>query len=163
MATFQFRYHTLLHHRRHVEQERQRELAKCLKTQMILGHQLREAEARQASGRRELAEALVGRVEVSRLGSAARFTRAASAAGREVMDRIEQARANAERARADLNIAVQDCKALELLHDQERDRWRREQERREAAILDEAGSLGYVRRGMGGVMGGGMGGGGGAA
>ena len=148
MATFQFRFITLLNHRRHLEQERQRDLARCLKKQMILDHRLRESQERHEAGRRELAEALVGRVDVSRLGGAARWGHAVAAAGREVLDRLQEARDEAERARAQLAAAVKERKALELLHDRERELWRREQERREAAVLDEAASVAYVRTRM---------------
>ncbi|MEM8739787.1 MAG: flagellar export protein FliJ [Planctomycetota bacterium] len=146
MPTFTFRYETLLQHRRNLEDQAQRVLAERVRTQMILTDQLRAMQNTITDSKRDLGSALVGRLDLSRVGEFTRFTADATVRGRQLVARLAELEPQIAAARAALLDATRQRQALELLRERDHDRWRREQDRRETAALDEASAQAYTRQ-----------------
>ncbi|MEM9883541.1 MAG: flagellar export protein FliJ [Planctomycetota bacterium] len=146
MPEFTFRYETLLRHRRDVEDRRQRELAEQVRTQMILTDQLRAMQRDLTKSKRDLGGALVGKVDLAQVGGFTRYNAEATVRGRQLVRKLAELEAVVATARAVLLDATQQRRALELLRDRDRQTWRKQQNRRETARLDEAAAQAYARR-----------------
>jgi len=152
MAIFHFRFETLLNHRRRIEDDRQRQLAKHLRTQAIMHDQLRNQQQTIHSSKRELAGSLVGTVDLAAVGQFARYSGAVAARARQIVARLGQLEHQIRDARNQLLGATRQRKALDMLRDKHHAQWRLEQERRETAELDDLTTQRYARRAMiGGV------------
>ena len=145
MATFNFRFQSVLEHRRRIEDECQRELAQHLRTHMILEGQLQRMERQVRQSKHELADALVGRVDVQRVSDFARYSGHSAERARQLADRISQAKRQIDQARAKLLDATRQRKAMELLRSRHEQAWRKELRRREAMQMDELATQQFVR------------------
>lgn len=145
MPRFTFRYETLLAHRRNIEDRCQKQLAERLRTQMILSGHLRSMQQTILDSKRDLGRALVGGVDLSRVGEFTRFNAESTLRGRQLVRKLAELEPQVEAARQQLLGATAQRKALELLRDRDREAWRREQERRETAELDELAAQAYTR------------------
>jgi len=145
MEGFVFRYETLLRHRRHVEQLRQRELATIMRTQMIMQGQLRRMQQDLQGSKQELGSALVGKIDFDRVGQFTRFNAQSAMRGRDVVVRLAQLEPQIAEARSQLNDAVRQRRALEMLRDRQYEQWQREQARREEATLDDLTTTRHAR------------------
>ena len=143
---FTFRYDTLLKHRRILEDRAQRQLADQVRTRMILTDQLTQMQQDIGRSKGDLGDALVGRVDLSRVGDFTRFNAQATVRGRQLVQRLAQMQAKEDAARRQLLDATRQRKALELLRDKDRAAYDADQERRETAELDELSSQAYTRR-----------------
>jgi len=148
MATFTFRYQTLLDHRQRLEDEAQRDLAKHLRTRSILHDQLRGEQDTIVRSKRELTGVLVGKVDLSAVAQFARYHGSVAVRARQIVARLAQLEPQIAAARQRLLDATRHRKALELLRDRHLDQWRREQDRREANELDDMTTQRYARRVM---------------
>lgn len=146
MATFTFRYQTLLDHRRRIEDEAQRELAKHLRVRSILQDQLRNQQETIHRSKHELTGALVGKVDLTAVGRFARYSGSVAARARQIVGRLAQLEDEVAEARSILLDATRKRKALELLRDRHHGLWRREQDLRETAELDDLSTQRYARR-----------------
>jgi len=146
MAQFRFRFETLLHRRSEIEDQRQRELAQLMRSRMIFLDQLASMQRDISGSKRRLADTLVGRVDLSRVGQFARFSGQATIRGRQLVSKLAELERHIVGARARLIDAVKQRRALELLRDRDREAWEREQRRRETAELDEIAVQRYARR-----------------
>ncbi|MCC6681700.1 MAG: flagellar export protein FliJ [Phycisphaeraceae bacterium] len=149
MAQFIFRYQTLLDHRRTLEDQAQRELAKLLRTQAILHDQLRLQQQTIRDSKRDLADSLLGKVDLSAVGQFARYSGAVADRARQVVAHLAKLEKSIEESRKLLLDATRKRKALELLHDKHEAAWRRQQEQRELAELDDLTTQRYARLAMG--------------
>ena len=145
MAQFTFRYETLLQHRRNLEDHAQRHLAERVRTRMILTDQLGQMQEDIGRSKGDLSDALVGRIDLSRVGDFTRFNAQATLRGRQLVKRLAELHSQVEAARQQLLTATQQRKALEVLRDKDLAAWKRQQERRETAELDELASQAYTR------------------
>lgn len=127
------------------EDERQRELAKCLRQRMILMDQLRQMQQTIRDSKRSLGDTLVGRVDLGRVATFAHYSGQTAVRAQQIVQKLAAVEKQVDEARQRLLAAVKDRKALELLRDQRFEAWRQEQERREAADLDEMAIQGFVR------------------
>lgn len=146
MAKFQFRFQTLLAHHRRVEDQRQRELARHLRTRMILHDQIREMQDTIRDSKRSMADGLVGKVDLTRIGQFARYSGHAAQRARQIVVRLAGIEKQIEEARQLLLDAARQRKSLELLYDKHETRWRYEQNRRETNELDELATTRYARQ-----------------
>jgi flagellar FliJ protein len=146
MPKFTFRYETLLRHRRTIEDRCQRELATRVRTRMILTDQLAGMQQDITRSKGDLGDALVGRVDLSRVGEFTRFNAQATVRGRQMVGRLAELEQQVESARQTLLQATRQRKALDVLRERDLAEWKREQARRETAELDEIAGQAYTRR-----------------
>ncbi|MEM1109906.1 MAG: flagellar export protein FliJ [Planctomycetota bacterium] len=146
MPNFTFRYETLLQHRRNLEDQAQRQLAERVRTQMILTDQLRGMQNQITTSKRDLGDALVGKIDLARVGEFTRFTADSTLRGRELVKRLAELETQVDDARRALLDATQQRKALDLLRERDLEAWKKEQDRKETAELDELSSQAYTRR-----------------
>lgn len=146
MAQFQFRFKTLLAHHRRVEDQRQRELAQHLRTRMILHDQIRDMQDTIRDSKQSMADGLVGKVDLTRVGQFARYSGHAAQRARQIVLRLAGIEKQIEVARTDLLDATKQRKSLELLRDKHEAQWRYEQDRRETNELDELATTRFARR-----------------
>ena len=145
MPRFVFRYETLLGHRRQLEDQRQRELATQVRSQMIYTDQLRAMQQDITRSKQDLGQALVGKVDLSQVGGFTRFNHESTVRGRQLVTKLAQMEKHVEAARRKLLEATQQRKALELLRERDEKQWRLEQDRRETAALDDLANQSYGR------------------
>jgi len=153
MAKFRFRFETLLAHRRRIEDQRQRDLAKHLRTRMILVDQIRDMQETIRQSKQEMTDGLVGHVDLTRVGQFARYSGHAAARARQIVVRLASLEKQIEQARQALVEATRQRKALEKLREKHEAQWQYEQNRRETNELDELAVTRYARQAMiGGAM-----------
>ena len=143
---FQFRFETLLRHRRMVEDERQRELAQLLRARMILTDQLTRMQQTIRDSKRDMTGSLAGRVDLGQVAQFVNYSQHVQSRGQQIVARLAQLEGEVEESRQRLLDATRQRKALELLRDRDHAEWRRTQDRREQEELDELATQAYVRR-----------------
>lgn len=148
MAQFQFRFQTLLAHHRRVEDQRQRELAKHLRTRLILHDQIRDMQDTIRDSKQSMADGLVGKVDLTRVGQFARYSGHAATRARQIVVKLAGLEKQIEDARQALLDATKQRKSLELLRDKHEAQWRYEQNRRETNELDELATTRFARQVM---------------
>lgn len=146
MPQFIFRYESLLQHRRNLEDQAQRQMAERVRTQMILSDQLRSMQTQITESKRDLGGALVGKIDLSRVGEFTRYNADSTVRGRQLVKRLAELEVQVEAARVQLLDATQQRKALELLRERDLKQWKLDRDRRETAELDELASQAYTRR-----------------
>ena len=152
MARFQFRFETVLQHRRTLEDSCQRDLAKELRQRMILENQLRQMQQTIVSSKRELGGALTGSVEMSQIAQFARYSGQVTQRAHALVSRLATIERQVDQARQRLVEATRDRKAIEILRQRHYQRWRLEQERRETVELDDLALQSHGRKlALGGV------------
>ncbi|MEM7626406.1 MAG: flagellar export protein FliJ [Planctomycetota bacterium] len=145
MPKFSFRYEALLRHRRNIEDRCQRRLAEHVRTQMIMTEQLRGMQQSIVDSKRDLGGALVGKIDLSRVGEFTRFNAQSAVRGRQLVQRLAELEPQIDSARQQLLRATQQRKALELLRERDLEQWRRDMDRKETAELDELSAQAYTR------------------
>jgi flagellar FliJ protein len=142
MAKFRFNLETLLDQRRRVEEGKQRDLAAIERERLEIERQILDAQRDIAAQKQDLRAALApvkGRPEVDlrsvRLQSHASLHSVASL--QRLAIKLAGAHQRAERARAELLRATADRKAVELLKQRRFDAWLREENKKEAAAVDD--------------------------
>jgi len=139
MAEFQFKLDTVLQQRRMIEDQRQRELAKSLRQRMILLDQLRLMQTSITDSKRDLRDGLVGNVDMDRVAHFARYSGQTTARAQAIVSKLATIERQTEMHRQQLVEATQARKAIERLREKQFRKWKTEQDRREAAMLDEIG------------------------
>jgi len=142
MAKFRFNLETLLDQRKRVEEAKQRDLASIERERLEIERQIVEVQGAIAEQKRDLRAALAptrGRPEVDLRG--ARLQSHASLHSLAALQRLALKLAGVhqriERARAELLRATADRKAVELLRQRRYDAWVREENKKEAAAVDD--------------------------
>jgi flagellar FliJ protein len=148
MAKFVFRFESLLRHRRHIEDARQRELAQHLRGRMILDGQLRSMQQSIRDSKHQLGASLVGRVNLGDIQQFARYSGHTTLRARQIVEKLAEVERQVESARAQLLEATRQRKALELLRDKHLAAWRKEQQRREDLELDEIATQAFAREAL---------------
>jgi len=146
MSKFRFKFQTLLAHHRRVEDQRQRDLAQQLRTRMILQDQIRDMQDTIRDSKQSMADGLVGKVDLNRVGQFARYSGHAAQRARQIVIKLAALEKKVEEARQTLLEATKQRKALELLRDKHEAKWQYEQNRKETNELDELASTRYARR-----------------
>ena len=145
MAAFHFRLDPVLRHRRIVEDERQRELARLLRERMILEAQLRSTQEGISDDKQRMGGALVGRVDVGRVRAHAAYAGQAAVRAQQIAMKLMALHRQAEQARSALLEAVRGRKAVERLKEKQHRRWLERRKRHETAELDELATQAYGR------------------
>ena len=127
MARFKFRLEALLTHRRQVEKEKQRRVAQIQQEIQAVVRHIQETQTRIAAENRTLG-ALAVRISLA-------------------MQKLAGLEQTLAAARAELLAAARARKVIEKLKEKQLARWRMEQERKEAAVIDEIGTQLAVRSG----------------
>lgn len=146
MARFSFRLETVLKQRITIEDQRQRDLAQVMRERMILEGQLRQMQQTITDSRQQLADGLVGQVDLGGVSNFARYSAQARLRAQAIVARLAGIEKRVAAARQLLVEAMRDRKAMEILRDREYARWQRSEAQREAAELDEVGTQAYLRQ-----------------
>jgi len=140
MARFTFKLDGVLRQRKHVERQRQRQVAVAQAELTTLESELRAVEGMQAAATTDLRDnRLVGRIDLSFLAAHRRFMIATQRKGMAVVQKIAVAQQKVDTARTALADAAKGRKAIETLREKRFDEWRRDEEKKEADLLDEVG------------------------
>lgn len=145
MAGFVFRYETLLQHRRRIEDERQRDLAKLMRGRMLFLDRLRGMQDTIRQSKHDMGASLTGKVDLSQVSQFARYSQTCAQQGREIVVKLAGLEKQIDAAREQLMEAVRQRKALELLRERHLEEWKFEQARKEAIELDDLATQRYVR------------------
>ncbi|MEE9403394.1 MAG: flagellar FliJ family protein [Algisphaera sp.] len=145
MATFEFRFETVLKQRRREEERCQGAVAEQLRKQGAMRGQLSVLQDDIAESRRSLGDALTGTLDLSRVGEFTRFSAQGTLHGRQLVERLAGMEQLILVARRALIEAVRQRKALETLRDRDHVAWKIMQDRREQAALDEQAAQMWFR------------------
>ena len=140
MARFVFKLEAVLRQRKHVEQEKMRALATCLKHQADCERDLAQLNDNVRQTNDDLrANHLTGVLDMNFLAAHRRFMNAMQRQAISVAQKIAAAQQRVTAARADLAQAAKERKVMEKLRETHFERWRKEQAAREFRELDEIG------------------------
>lgn len=140
MARFTFTLQAVLTQRKHVEHQRQRELAVVEAQMTALQNQLRAInDAIKQAGNDLREHHLVGKLDMSYLAAHRRFSIAMQRSAMTFVQKIALAQRQADEARTRLADAAKQRKAIERLREKQHQRWHEQQQRKELAELDEIG------------------------
>jgi flagellar protein FliJ len=140
MAKFVFRLEGVLRQRKHVEREKQRELA--LKQRQLVelqGHLQQLQQTVETANNDVRRNRLTGRLDMGFLAAHRRFLTGMQRQAMEMFQKIALAARAVDEARAELAQAAKQRKVIEKLRERQFARWKAELSRRELAELDEIG------------------------
>jgi flagellar FliJ protein len=138
MAQFDFPLEGVLRHRKHVEQERQRDLARFQQQMRAAQDELRELDqTMQASLSDVRQNRLVGKLDLGFLAAYRRYIAAVQRKGMVMAQKMALIQRDVDKAQKALAEAAKDRKIIEKLREKQHERWKLEQSRKEAAELDE--------------------------
>ena len=146
MPRFRFRFATLLKHRRQLELQAKRDLAVHLRTKMILEGQLRNMQQSISAAKQDMAEGLVGKVDVDALRRIGTHGSHVQLRGQQIVLKLAQVERDVHQSRSKLLDTTRQRKALELLRQRQFEEWKQEQARRETNELDDRATGAFVRR-----------------
>jgi flagellar protein FliJ len=150
MAGFEFRLEALLTHRQQIEKEKQRRVAQIQQDIQAVMRQIQDAQTRIRAENRTLGvKELTGRLDMHYISNEKRFVGALTMRIALAMQKIAALEQTLGEARRELLTAARARKVIEKLKERQFARWRQEQERQEAAIMDEIGTQLAVRAGSG--------------
>lgn len=147
MPKYVFQLDALLRHRKHLEQERQRDLAVVQGKMSRVQDELNQMNETLAVAMRDLREnRLVGRVDVHFLAAHRRYILATQRKAHAIAQEMAQIQREVDEARTALTQAARDHKMVDKLREKHKARWDADQARREFAELDEIGMRLAVNR-----------------
>jgi flagellar FliJ protein len=148
MARFEFRLEALLTHRRQVEKDKQRRVAIVQQEIQVIVRQIQETQARIVAENRTLgAKELTGPLDMQYIAHEKRFVGNLHVKIVLAMQKLAAVEQTLAGARAELLAAARDRKVIEKLREKQWARWRADQERKEAAVIDEIGTQIAMRQG----------------
>ncbi|MBI1336390.1 MAG: flagellar export protein FliJ [Phycisphaera sp.] len=145
MAKFVFKLQTLLKHRQMLEDRAQQELAKTLRRRMILEGQLRQMQESIRDSRHQLADSLVGRVDLGQTTRFAQFSGQLRLRAQQHVMEMAKLEKEVQARREALVRATQARRAVELLRDKQFAQWQQSEQQRESAVFDELATQQYLR------------------
>ena len=146
MAKFRFKYEAVLAQRQRAEDAARRELAQWLGREQALRDRLASMQADIRGSKRELGDALVGRVDLDRVADFARYSNHTTVHAQQLVSQLAALHKDVEAARQRLMHASQQRKAMELLRDRHYAAWLADQQRREQREMDELATQRHARR-----------------
>ena len=146
MAKFRFRFDPVLRQRSAAEDNCQRRLAQVLRQRMILRNQLKSMQQTIIDSKRSLADGLIGKVDMGRIAHFARYSGQESQRAQQIVLHMVQLERQIDEARNQLVQATRARRTMQMLRQRHHDRWRRDQEQRQAAEMDELATQQYLRR-----------------
>ncbi|MEM7681077.1 MAG: flagellar FliJ family protein [Planctomycetota bacterium] len=138
---YRFRYEPILLKARADERSRQRDLALLLRQRIEMHDKLRGQQQTLAGSKRDLAGALIGKVDLSAVGDVARYGAGVEADGHSVVRQLALVEQQVVVARERLLEATRKRRSLERLEEQGRDTWRRDVRRADQKECDEAAQI----------------------
>ena len=143
---FVFRLESLLEHRRQIEKEHQRKVAEIQQEIQLLTRQIRDAQTRIVLENRALTSSqLVGTLDMAYIAHQKRYVGNLHFRIAMTLQRLAEVEKTLAAVRAELIEAAKARKVIEKLRQRQFARWRDEQDRKEAAELDEIGTQIAVR------------------
>jgi flagellar FliJ protein len=140
MARFKFQLEGVLEHRRNVEEEKQRALAKVSGEMHRLENELRELDRLATGATADLREnRLVGRLDMSFLAAHRRFTGSVQRRAIALAQKMALVQREIEKARGALAEAAKQRKIIEKLRERQFSRWQEQRKRAENEELDDIG------------------------
>lgn len=141
MARFVFSLEGVLRQRKHIEQDKQRNLALKQTALVELQESLRRMqETLQASNDDVRQNRLVGRLDMNFISTHRRFLAGMQRQGLQLAQKTALAQRAVDEARAELVEAAKGRKAIEKLREKQLERWKAEQSKKQLAELDEIGT-----------------------
>ena len=137
MARFRFRLQPLLRARRIAEQEKQRVVADIERQRRDLEDQLRRKQEQIASGKQNLRNDLTGSIHAPSLRLQAHNSLNVMRDAQRLVLELAGVHRRLDSARQELQEATRQRRAIELLRDRRYEQWLREQDRIDAAMIDE--------------------------
>jgi flagellar FliJ protein len=140
MARFKFQLEGVLEHRRNVEEEKQRALAKVSGEMHRLENELRELDRLAMGATADLREnRLVGRLDMSFLAAHRRFTGSVQRRAIALAQKMALVQREIEKARGALAEAAKQRKIIEKLRERQLSRWQEQRKRAENDEMDDIG------------------------
>ena len=137
MAKFVFQFQAVLEHRLHLEQQRQRELAIMLRKKQSVMDELAQMQETVRASKRGLADGLVGKVDMIRVGQFARFSSQTTLRAYDIVSQLATIEKQIQFAREKLLEAVKAKRVMELLRDKQLQKWKQREAMLESEALDE--------------------------
>ena len=145
MPRFRFKYEAVLKQRSREEDERKRELASHVAHYERLRGQLEGMQGTIRDSKRQLGDALVGPVDLERVGDFARYSNQSTVRAQQLVHELAAADQQVREARGRLMEATRQRKAMELLRDKHEAEWQAEQARAEQREMDELAMQRHMR------------------
>ncbi len=146
MAKFRFKYEAVLAQRQRAEDAARRELAQWLHRDRALRDRLASIQADLRGSKRQLGDALVGKVDLERVAGFARYSNHTTLHAQQLVGQLAALQRDVEAARQRLVEASRQRKAMQMLRDRHHAAWLAEQQRREQREMDELATQRYARR-----------------
>ena len=146
MAAFKFNLEPVLRQRQAHEDQCQRDLAKAFRQRMILHHQLRQMQQDISQSKHQLADGLIGKVDLISTAQFARYSGQVTQRAHAFVSKLAATEKQIETARRHLLEATRARKALEQLRQRQYHQWARLRDLRETARLDELATQRTARR-----------------
>lgn len=138
MARFVFQLEGVLRHRKHLEQQRQRELALVQAQMATLQAELRSMDQSVQAATSDVRQNhLVGKLDLSFLAAHRRFTAAMQRKAMALMQRMALVQRQVDEAVKALMEAAKQRKVMEKLRERNQERWRADLNRRELIEQDD--------------------------
>ncbi|MFB0984751.1 MAG: flagellar FliJ family protein [Phycisphaerales bacterium] len=146
MAKFRFELQAVLNARLRAEELQQRRVAELEASRRKLEDGLRARQARIGESRAQLRGRLMGAIDPSMLRGQANASLAGMRDAQRVVLELAGIHRRLQSVMAELRAASRDRRAVEILKERRLEDWRREQDRREQAELDEIAMIRGSRR-----------------
>jgi len=145
MARFIFKLDGVLEHRKHLERERQRDLAAVQQQMAILQAELKELNDSMTVSTQDVrSNHLVGKLDLNLLAAHRRYVTATQRKAATLVQRMSRVQKQIDEARIALAEAAKQRKVIEKLRERYEARWREDQTKKEMSELDEiATRLGF--------------------
>ena len=146
MAKFRFELQAVLNARLRAEELQQRRVAELEASRRKLEDGLRARQARIGESRAQLRGRLMGAIDPSMLRGQANASLVGMRDAQRVVLELAGIHRRLQSVMAELRAASRDRRAVEILKERRFEEWRREQDRREQAELDEIAMIRGSRR-----------------
>ena len=146
MAKFRFELQAVLNARLRAEELQQRRVAELEASRRTLEDGLRARQARIGESRAQLRGRLMGAIDPSMLRGQANASLVGMRDAQRVVLELAGIHRRLQSVMAELRAASRDRRAVEILKERRFEDWRREQDRREQAELDEIAMIRGSRR-----------------
>ena len=151
MAQFDFSLDGVLRHRMHLEEQCQRDLAALQQQMRLAQDELRGLDqAMQASLNDVRHNRLVGKLDMGFLAAYRRYVASVQRKGTVMAQKMALIQRDVDAAQKKLAEAAKQRKIMEKLRDKQKERWKQQLDRKEAADLDEV-SMKLAAREFGGM------------
>ena len=137
MKPFKFQLEAVLRHRRHIEEQLQRNVAELRNQLSEMKRHLRELAEQSNCAAREIRQHLIGTIDPNYLSAHYRFTAANEKKAAQLTQNINTQQQQIDDAQTRLMNAVKQRKMIEKLKDRQRERWLADVAQKEFLQADE--------------------------